>query len=63
MKLNKRRRENCKELADALMSAFAWRDSKEGYDYWNKVHMKLEQYANSNSTEYCKECGKEVDEE
>ena len=63
MKLNKQRRENCKELADDLISGFNWEATIDGIEYWNEVHTKLVQYANSNNPEYCKECGKEVDEE
>lgn len=29
------------QIADALLSAFEWDDSKEGYEYWNDVHQKL----------------------
>lgn len=29
------------EAKEALMDAFAWSESPEGFDYWNEVHEKL----------------------
>jgi hypothetical protein len=33
--------EKCDSLPDALIKAFSWPESKEGYIYWDRIHIKL----------------------
>jgi len=41
MKLDENEKVKCITIANLLVSAFCWKDSKEGRDYWQEVHDKL----------------------
>ena len=55
--------ENARKTAELLFEAFFWYDSKEGYDYWNKVHDKLWEIAEKGRRKVCPHCGQIIKKE
>lgn len=35
----------CSNIADAILAAFDWEASPEGYEYWNSIHSRFKEMA------------------
>ena len=55
--------EKVRKAAELLFEAFSWHNSKEGYDYWNKIHDKLREIAEKGNEKVCPHCGQIIKKE
>ena len=58
-KLTKKQKEKTKKLAEDLCHAFTWKETKQGYNYWERMEEVLLELADQN---VCPHCGKELEE-
>ena len=58
-KLTKKQTEKIKKLVKYLNDAFTWEETKQGYNYWERIEDVLLELANQN---VCPHCGKEMEE-
>lgn len=55
--------DNAEITADSLMEGFSWSESKEGFEYWEKVYDRLREIAQLPvPKEKCKCCGQVLPE-